>query len=238
MQIQLMDCMLLTHMIQNTNEHDPSADVERSCLCCTCINQVIHYIIPETFGERETSDSNGSGELPKWNPQLQPIVPEPPKLNEEESSGHAENYNEIGGRIPLNDSSSSGSDSEQPPSLIPNPIIKRDPPESQPEPPTPEPPSPQPPPEPAAEENFCHCIIRNHEMERFAQVRISHLVTGVKFHLKSGKYYVVQSDLDKSTSIKLTPQDAMKKIEKYVNAKQSGKSDHQIRPCITRIEFP
>ena len=225
--------MLLTHMIQNTNEHDPSADVERSCLCCTCINQVIHYLSPESFDEKETNGSDDSKEVVELHQSNSTteliIIPDPPKRVKEEPYRHAEISNEISGPISTNDSSLTGSDSDQSLRPTPNPIIIE---------PIPEPPIPDPPiPEPAAEENFCQCTIRNHQMDRFAQVRISHLVTGVKIYLKS-KYFVVQCDLDKSVSNKLTPQDAMKKIEKYVNAKQSGKSDSQIRPCITRIEFP
>ena len=78
--------------------------------------------------------------------------------------------------------------------------------------------------------------IRNFQMEEFAKVKLDHLVTGVKIRTKT-KEYVVR-DLEKSTASSLTPEDALKIIQRYVQKKQSGASDRTIKPCITAIHFP
>ena len=78
--------------------------------------------------------------------------------------------------------------------------------------------------------------IRNFQMEEFAKVKLDHLVAGVKIRTKT-KEFVVR-DLEKSTASSLTPEDALKIIQRYVQKKQSGASDRTIKPCITAIHFP
>ena len=79
--------------------------------------------------------------------------------------------------------------------------------------------------------------IRNFQMEEFAKVKLDHLVTGVKIRTKT-KEFVVRAHLEKSTASSLTPEDALKRIQRYVQKKQSGASDRTIKPCITAIHFP
>ncbi len=85
---------------------------------------------------------------------------------------------------------------------------------------------------------FVGRTIRNWEMQEYAKVNLTHMVTGVRLHLKSGKRYLVKADIKKSTNLELTPQEALKRIQTYVQKKQSGASDRTIKPCIYSITFP
>ena len=85
---------------------------------------------------------------------------------------------------------------------------------------------------------FVGRTIRNWEMQEYAKVNLTHMVTGVRLRLKSGKGYLVKADIKKSTNIELTPQEALKRIQTYVQKKQSGASDRTIKPCIYSITFP
>tara|TARA_B100000085_G_scaffold257790_1_gene259358 strand:+ start:279 stop:953 length:675 start_codon:yes stop_codon:yes gene_type:complete len=85
---------------------------------------------------------------------------------------------------------------------------------------------------------FVGRTIRNWEMQEYAKVNLTHMVTGVRLHLKSGKRYLVKADIKKSTNLELTPQEALKRIQRYVQKKESGLTDRTIKPCIYSITFP